>query len=129
MLRINLYRLRSKAEALLAGEQAGVRARRSTVEHIFNCRIIIEKHPKHKRELFYNFIHLTSLKKAFERVWHDRLWHVMRGFTIDKGPVEVIQDLNGNASSAVLLNGRTASRLREISGRVRQGCFSLSCPV
>ena len=40
MLRINLNRLKRKAEELPAEEQAGFRAGPRTVEQIFNCRVI-----------------------------------------------------------------------------------------
>ncbi|GFR71232.1 endonuclease-reverse transcriptase [Elysia marginata] len=73
MLRVILNRLKPKAEEILAEEQAGFRAGRSTVEQIFNCRILIEKHMQHQRDLFHNFI---DFKKALDRVWYDGLWHV-----------------------------------------------------
>jgi len=41
MLRVMLNRLKNVTEELLAEEQAGFRAGKSTVEQIFNCRIII----------------------------------------------------------------------------------------
>jgi exonuclease III len=119
MLRIILNRLKSKAEELLAEEQAGFRAGRSTVEQIFNCRVIIEKHLQHQQELFHNFI---DFKKAFDRVWHDGLWQVLRGFNIDEGLVQVIQELYTNASSAVLLDGQIGEFFRTSVG-VRQGCL------
>ena len=81
-------------------EQVIFRTGRSKVVQIFNSRIIIEKHMQHQRELFH---YLIELKKAFDRVWHYGLWHVMRGFNIYEGLLPVIQELYGNASSAVLL--------------------------
>ena len=65
LLRIILNRLKTKAEELLSEEQAGFRPRRSTVEQIFNCRFMMEKHLQHQRELYHNFI---DFKKAFDRV-------------------------------------------------------------
>ena len=65
MLRVILTRLKTKAEELLAEEQAGFRPGRSTVEQNFNSRVIIEKHLQHQRDLFNNFI---DVKKAFDRV-------------------------------------------------------------
>ncbi|XP_072181237.1 uncharacterized protein [Diadema setosum] len=91
------------ADELLAEEQAGFRAGRSTVEQIFNCRVLIEKHLQHQRDVFHNFI---DFKTAFDRVWHDGLWMIMRDFGIDKQLVQVIQALYANSSSAVLLNGQ-----------------------
>ena len=79
MLKIILNRLKNEAE-----EQAGFRPGRSTVEQIFNCCIMMEKHLQHQKELFHNF---TDFKKAFDRVWRDGLWHALRSFGIEEGLV------------------------------------------
>ena len=47
-------------------------AGRSTVEQIFDCRVIIEKHLELQRSLYHNFI---NFKRAFDRVCHDSLWN------------------------------------------------------
>ena len=101
MLRVILNRLKKEAEEHLAEEQAGFRPGRSTVEQIFNCHIMMEKHLQHQKELFHNFI---DFKKAFDRVWHEGLWHIMRSFGIEEGLIQIIQALYNTASSAVLLN-------------------------
>ena len=119
MLRVILNRLKSKAEELLSEEQAGFRAGRSTVEQIFNCRVLIEKHLQHQKDLFHNFI---DFKKAFDRVWHDGLWQVLRGFNIDEGLVQVIQALYEHSSSSVLLNNMAGEFFPTTVG-VRQGCL------
>ena len=49
MLQVILNRLKGKAEEILAEEQAGFRARRSTTEQIFNVRLIIEQIIEQKR--------------------------------------------------------------------------------
>ena len=98
-----LSRLKAKAEEQLAEEQAGCRAGRGTVEQIFNCRVITEKHQQHRRDLFRNFI---VFKKASDRVFHAGLWLVLRSFNIDEvdeGQVQAIQALYENPSGAVLL--------------------------
>ena len=63
---------------------------RSTVEQIFDSRVIIAKHLEHQRSLYHNFI---DFKKAFDRVCHDSLWKVLIGGTIDGGFIKVIQAL------------------------------------
>ena len=98
MQNIILNRLKNEAEEHLAEEQAGFRPGRSTVEQIFNCRIIMEKHLQHQKELFHNFI---DFKKAFDRVWHDGLWHALRSFGIEEGLVQIMKSLYSSASSAV----------------------------
>ena len=90
MLRIILNRLKTKAEELLAEEQAGFRPGRSTVEQNFNSRVIIEKHLQHQRDLFRNFI---DFKKAFDTVWHAGLWQILGSFNIEEGLVQVVQAL------------------------------------
>ena len=119
MLRVLLNRLKNKAEELLSEEQAGFRAGRSTVEQIFNCRILMEKHIQHQKDLCHNFI---DFKKAFDRVWHNGLWHVLRGFNIQKDLIDTIKALYDHASSAVLLNQQVGEAFKTTVG-VRQGCL------
>ena len=71
MLKIILNRLRPLAENIIAEEQAGFRRGRSTIEQIFNLRILCEKHLQHQRNIYHVFI---DFKKAFDRVWHEALW-------------------------------------------------------
>ncbi|KAL8607179.1 hypothetical protein ACOMHN_009573 [Nucella lapillus] len=119
MLRVLLNRLKWKSEEILAEEQARFRPKRSTVEQIFDIRILIEKHLQHQRDLFHNFI---DFKKAFDRVWHDGLWQVMRNYNIDSNIIDVIKVLYNDSKSAVLLNDQIGEYFRTRVG-VRQGCL------
>ena len=65
MLKIILNRLRPQAEKIIAEEQAGFRAGRSTKEQIFNLRILCEKYLQHQQDLYHVFI---DFKKACVRV-------------------------------------------------------------
>ena len=65
MLKVILSRLKSQAEEIIAEEQAGFRARRSTTEQIFNLRVLCEKYLQHQQNLYHVFI---DLKKEFDRV-------------------------------------------------------------
>ena len=65
MLKIILNRMKPLAEKIIAEEQAGFRAGRSTTEQIFNRRILYEKYLQHQQDLYYVFI---DLRKAFDRV-------------------------------------------------------------
>jgi len=118
MLKVILNRLKKEAEEHLAEEQTGFRAGRSTIKQIFNCHILMEKHLQHQRDLFHNFI---DSKKAFDRVWHEGLWQVLRMFGIER-LVQTIQALYNTASSAVLLNNQVGSYFKTTVG-VRQGCL------
>ena len=67
MLKIILNRLKPQAEKIIAEEQAGFRAGRSTTERIFNLRILYEKYLQHQQDLYHVYI---DLKQAFDRVRH-----------------------------------------------------------
>ncbi|WP_368857485.1 reverse transcriptase domain-containing protein, partial [Thiolapillus sp.] len=56
MLKIILNRLKPQAEKIIAEEQAGFRAGRSTTEQIFNRRILCEKYLQHQQDLYHVFI-------------------------------------------------------------------------
>jgi sorting nexin-29 len=119
MLRILLNRLKPQAEIIIAEEQAGFRAGRSTTEQIFNLRILCEKYSQHQLDLYHVFI---DFKKAFDRVWHAALWSTMRTYNITPSLVRTIESLYSKASSAVLLNGNIGDWFRTSVG-VRQGCL------
>ena len=67
MLKIILNRLKPHAETIIAEEQAGFRAGRSTTEQILNLRILCEKYLQHQQDLCHVFI---DFRKAFDRVLH-----------------------------------------------------------
>lgn len=119
LLRIILNRLKSKAEEIIAEEQAGFRPKRSTTEQIFNIRLLIEKHLQHQHDLYHNFI---DFKKAFDRVWHEGLWQVLRNYNFNNNLIQVIQSLYTNSSSAVRINNTTGELFKTSVG-VRQGCL------
>ena len=56
MLKVILNRLKLQAEEIIAEEQAGFRAGRSTTEQIFNLKILCEKSLKHQQNLYHIFI-------------------------------------------------------------------------
>ena len=78
-----------------------------------------EKHLQHQQNLFHNFI---DFRKAFDRVWHDGLWHVLRSFGIDESIIQVICALYKQANSAVILDNEIGGYFRTAVG-VRQGCL------
>ena len=65
MLKIILKRLKPQAEKIIAKEQAGFRAGRSTTEQIFNLRILCEKYLQHQQDLYHVFIDLRRPSTGF----------------------------------------------------------------
>ena len=102
VLKIILNRLKLQAEKIIAEEQAGFRAERSTTEQIFNLRILCEKYLQHQQDFYHVFI---DFKKAFDRIWHAALWATMKKYNISTNLIQVIKNLYNKATSAVLFNG------------------------
>ena len=71
MLKVILNKLNSQAETIIAEEQAGFRAGRSTCEQIFNLRVMCEKYAHHQQHVYNVFM---DFKKEFDRVWHVAVW-------------------------------------------------------
>ena len=90
MLKVILNRLKPQAEKIIAEEQAGFRAGKSTTEQIFNLRILCEKYLQHQQDLYHVFI---DFKKAFDRVWHAALWATMKKYIISANLIQVIKNL------------------------------------
>ena len=90
MLKIILNRLKPQAQEIIAEEQAGFRAGRSTTEQIFNLRLLCEKYLQHQQDLYYVFI---DFKKAFDRFWHAALWATTEKYNISTNLIQVIKNL------------------------------------
>ena len=88
MLKIILNRLKPQAEKIIAEEQAGFRAGRSTTEQILYLRILGEKYLQHQQDLYHVLI---DFKKAFDRVWHAALWATMKKYNISTNLIRVIK--------------------------------------
>ena len=119
MLKVILNRLKPQAEEIIAEEQAGFRAGRSTTEQIFNLRILCEKYLQHQQNLYHVFI---DFKKAFDRVRHAALWATKLKYNISANLVRTNEQLYDKATSAVQLNGSIREWFRTTVG-VRQACL------
>ena len=82
MLKIVLNRLKPQAEKVIAEEQAGFSAGRSTTEQIFNLGILCEKYLQHQQDLYHDNHVSIVFKKASNRVWHAALWATMKKYNI-----------------------------------------------
>ena len=113
ILKIILNRLKPQAEKIIAEEQAGFGAGRSTTEQIFNLRILCEKHLQHQQDLYHVF---KDFKKAFDRVWHAALWSTMKKCNISTNLIQVIKNLYNKATSVVLFNSSIGDWFRTTAG-------------
>ena len=119
MLKIILSKFKLQAKKIIAEEQTGFRAGRSTTAQIFNLRILCEKYLQHWQVLYHVFI---DFKKAFNRVWHAALWPNMKMYNISTNLIRVIKNVYDKATSAVFFNSSIGDWFRTTVG-VRQGCL------
>ena len=88
VLKIIQNKLKPQAEKVIAEEQAGFRASRSTTEQIFNLRILCEKYIQHQQDLYHVFI---DFKKASDRVSQAALRATMKKYNIIANLIRVIK--------------------------------------
>ena len=98
MLKIILNRLKPQVEKIIAEEQTGFRAGKSTTDQIFNLQILCEKYLEHQQDLYNVFI---DFKKAFDRVWHAAVWATMTNYDISTNLIRVIRNPYDKATSDV----------------------------
>ena len=65
MLKVIFDRLKPHAEKIIAEEQAGFRARRSTTEQMFTLRILCERYFQHQQDLYHVFIAFKKIVDMF----------------------------------------------------------------
>ena len=103
---------------MLSEMQAGFRKDHSTTEQITYLRLICEKTREQQRIICHNFI---DFKKAFDRVWHEALWHTMRKHNIGEHIARLIKGIYEDAKTKVM-TGDQFSEWFKASVGVRQGC-------
>ena len=128
LLRIILNRLNPQVERILSDVQAGFRKGRSTVEYIFNCRILMERHIESQKDLYHNFI---DFKKAFDRVWHDGLWSSLQKYGINTNIISMIKSLYCNSTSAVIINSIQGNifKITVATPWSTEGMSSITCTI
>ena len=119
LLKIMQRRITPIVEQVLSEMQAGFRKDRSTTEQITNLRLICEKTGNHKRIICHNFI---DFKKAFDRVWHEALWHTMRKHSIGEHMTKTIKNLYEDAKTKVMTSDEFSHWFKASVG-VKQGCI------
>jgi hypothetical protein len=70
-------------------------------------------------ELYMIFI---DFKKAFDRVWHEAMWKIMRHYGLQPRLIGLLEDLYGRTESAVIVGHDITEWFKQTVG-VRQGCI------
>jgi len=114
---ILLSRLTPYAKEIIGDHQCGFRRNRSTIDHIFCFRQILEKKWEYNEEVNQLFI---DFKKAYDSVRKEDLYKILIEFGIPKKLVRLIK-MSLNESYSRVRVGKNVSDRFPISNGLRQG--------
>jgi len=106
-------------QKILAPEQAGFRARRSTEDQIIRLTQSISDGFQ-KKPMDRTLLALLDLSKAYDTVWRDGLLHKMLNLNLDKTAIRWVQSWLSNRRNFVSING-THSKTATFNQGVPQG--------
>lgn len=86
--RIILNRIQSVIDCQLLETQSGFRANRSTIDQIFNVKMVMQKRREYNKPLFMCLVDIT---KAYDSVNCDLLWKVGRKYGISEKMVNLLK--------------------------------------
>jgi len=114
---ILLSRLIPYAEEIMGDHQCGFRRNRSTTDHIFCIRQILEKKWEHNEAVHQLFI---DFKKAYDSVRREALYNILIEFGIPKKLVRLIKMCLTETYSRVRV-GKNLSEMFPIRNGLKQG--------
>ena len=120
MASIILRRIKPRTEEILTEAQAGFRANRSTIDQLLSLRLLAEKYMEHGKDLYICYV---DFQKAFDSVWRQGLWQVMRHLGYDCKIVKLLEGLYKATKSSVRVgsSGEVSNWFETLVG-VLQGC-------
>ena len=116
--RILIDCIRNGVDETLRQEQAGFRRGRSTCEHIFTLRNILEQCMEWQAPVYMNFV---DFSKAFDSIIREKIWEIMKEYGIPVKYIDIIRDMYTDSCSCVV-EGSRSSEWFEVKSGVRQGC-------
>ena len=99
-------------------EQAGFRAVRSTIDHVFCLQQLIEKMMSVDQPLHLSFV---DLEKAYNIVPMKNLWKALEHYNISNSIIRAIKRLYENSFSEIRIGKQLSSGFYVTKG-LRQGC-------
>lgn len=116
--RILKKRIEEEYSQMEAEEQAGFRAGRSTIDHLFTVTQFIEKKLSFNQEVHLLFV---DLKKAYDSVPLAKLWEILQESNINVEVLKAVKSLYENYGAKVKLGNKLTSRF-SVSKGLKQGC-------
>lgn len=112
-------RIEKKIDEHLSETQFGFRARRSTRDAIALFKVIIQRAISVNRKIYVCFV---DYEKAFDKVEHTKMLHILQKYGIDKEDLELIKTLYFQQKANVRIGNGATEKLSGIEKGVRQGC-------
>ena len=103
--------------------QAGFRKGRGTRDQIANIRWIMEKAREFQKEIFFCFLDYV---KAFDCVYHNKLWKILREMGIQDDLTCLLRNLYAG-QEATVRTGHGKTDWFKIEKGVYQGCILSPC--
>ena len=103
--------------------QAGFRKGRGTRDQIANIRWIMEKAREFQKEIFFCFLDYV---KAFDCVYHNKLWKILREMGIQDDLTGLLRNLYAG-QEATVRTGHGKTDWFQIQKGVCQGCILSLC--
>ena len=117
-LSILLQRLRNAIDETLREEQAGFRPHRSTIDHIYTLRTIIEESTERQSKLMINFV---DFQKAFDSLHRPSLWKILTLYGIPTKYINIMKAFYADTACCVRTESGLSSWFQVTTG-VKQGC-------
>jgi len=103
---------------LEAEEQAGFRAGRSTVDHLFCVSQIIEKKTAFNQEVHLLYV---DLRKAYDSVPHNKLWEALEKTNISVTLIKAAKRLYEDVTTKIKMGNKLSNGFTTTKG-LKQGC-------
>ena len=114
-----LNRLKPRAEQFLRESQCGFCRGRGCADQLFSLRMLMEKAREYNHPINVCFI---DLKKAYDLVNRDSLWHILQySYCLPPKLLSIIRALHEDSNAAVRAYEKVSDTFPVTSG-VRQGC-------
>ena len=101
-LRVIATRIIKAIDGILRKEQAGFRANKGCIDHIFALRNIIEQCIEWQHTIIINIV---DFEKAFDSLDRESMWEIMRTYGIPDKIITMIRLFYNNYRCCVLHNG------------------------
>ena len=118
LLKVLMRRNKSKIEAELSDTQFGFRPDCGTRNAVFTLKNVCQRAIEMTNDIYLCFVDYT---KAFDRIVHNELIHLLDDLNLDDKDLRLIQSLYYDQAAVIRVRNETSHSV-EIERGVRQGC-------